>query len=131
MFDFDFWFVVKKFQNLTFKVNFLCQKLSNSFSIFFIEEYQFRGTFFISIDFMYHQNWMTFVPKISEKFGFFDSHFWPFNKCEEKIKVIFVITAIIPSIWNGFFFKFRWRDEKFTMAILNNMKIMHLKFIKK
>ena len=32
---------------LTFKVNFLCQKLSESFSIFFVEEYQFRSTFFV------------------------------------------------------------------------------------
>jgi hypothetical protein len=30
--------------------------------------------------------------------AFFDSYFWPFNKSEEKIKVIFVISAIIPSI---------------------------------
>ena len=38
--------VVKNGKILTFKVNFLCQKLSESFSIFFfIEEYQFRGTF--------------------------------------------------------------------------------------
>ena len=34
-------------QNLTFKVNFLCQKSSESFSTFFIEEYQFRSTFFV------------------------------------------------------------------------------------
>ena len=34
---------VKKCQNLTFKVNFLCQK-----NIFFIEEYQFRSRFFKS-----------------------------------------------------------------------------------
>ena len=32
---------------LTFKVNFLCQKLSESFSIFFHEEHQFRSTFFV------------------------------------------------------------------------------------
>ena len=33
---------------LTFKVNFLYQKLSESFSIFFfIEEYQFRSTSFV------------------------------------------------------------------------------------
>ena len=40
---------VPKFdQNLTFKVNFLFQKLSESFSIFFfIEEYQFKSTFFV------------------------------------------------------------------------------------
>ena len=45
--------------------------------------------------------------------AFFDSYFWPFNKSEEKIKVIFVISAIMPSIWNVFI-KFHWRDEKFT-----------------
>ena len=45
--------------------------------------------------------------------AFFDSYFWPFNKSEEIIKVIFVISAIIPSIWNVFF-KFCWHDEKLT-----------------
>ena len=39
-----------------------------------------------------------------------DGYFWPFNKAHEKIKSIFVISAIIPSIWNVFI-KFRWRDE--------------------
>ena len=34
-------------KNLTFKVIFLCQKLSESFSFFFIEEYQFRSTFLV------------------------------------------------------------------------------------
>ena len=43
----------------------------------------------------------------------FDGYFWPFNKSHEKIKSIFVITAIIPSIWNVFI-KFRWRDEILT-----------------
>ena len=41
---------IKNFNNcriLTFKVNFLCQKLSESFNFFFIEEYQFRSTFFV------------------------------------------------------------------------------------
>ena len=41
----------------------------------------------------------------------FEVYFWPFNKCHEKIKSIFVISAIIPSIWNVFI-KFRWHDEK-------------------
>ena len=45
--------------------------------------------------------------------AFFDSYFWPFNKSEEKIKVIFVISVIMPSIWNVFI-KFRWHDEKLT-----------------
>ena len=57
------------------------------------------------------KNWMTFVPKISENFGFFDSYFWPFDKSEEKIKVIFVM----PSIWNVFI-KFHWHDEKLTFG---------------
>ena len=40
---------VKNCQHLTFKVNFLCRKSSESFSIFFfIEEYQFRRTFFVT-----------------------------------------------------------------------------------
>ena len=49
--------------------------------------------------------------------AFFDSYFWPFNKSEEKIKVIFVISVIMPSIWNVFI-KFRWHDEKLTSAIV-------------
>ena len=44
----------------------------------------------------------------------FDGYFWPFNKSHEKIKCIFVISAIIPSIWNVFI-KFGWRDEKLTV----------------
>ena len=43
----------------------------------------------------------------------FDVFFWPFNKSHEKINIIFVISAIIASIWNVFI-KFRWQDEKLT-----------------
>ena len=46
----------------------------------------------------------------------FDSYFWPFNKSHEKIKSIFVISAIIPSIWNVFI-KFRWHDEKLIEVV--------------
>ena len=45
----------------------------------------------------------------------FDSYFWPFNKSDEKIKSIFAMSAIIPSIWNVFI-KFRWHGEKLTDA---------------
>ena len=62
------------------------------------------------------KNWTTFRPKISEKFGFFDSYFWPFSKFEEKIKVIFVISAILSSIWN-LSIEFRWHDEKLIYGI--------------
>ena len=44
----------------------------------------------------------------------FDGYFWPFSKSHEKIKSIFAISAIIPSIWNVFI-KFRWHDEKLTL----------------
>ena len=47
----------------------------------------------------------------------FDVYFWPFNKSHEKINTIFVISAIIASIWNVFI-KFRWHDEKLTIAAL-------------
>jgi hypothetical protein len=40
--------VVKNGKILTFKVNFLCQKLSESFYFFFIEEFDFRGTPFVN-----------------------------------------------------------------------------------
>ena len=40
--------MIENCQFLTFKVSFLRQKISESFSIFFfIEEYKFRGTFFV------------------------------------------------------------------------------------
>ena len=37
----------QKMSIFDFKVNFLCQKSFESFSPFFIEEYQFRSTFFV------------------------------------------------------------------------------------
>ena len=37
----------------------------------------------------------------------FDIYFWPFNKSHEKINTIFVISAIIASIWNVFI-KLTW-----------------------
>ena len=39
--------VVNNCKILTFKVNFLCQKLSEPFYFFFIEEYHFRGRFLV------------------------------------------------------------------------------------
>jgi hypothetical protein len=48
----------------------------------------------------------------------FDGYFWPFNKSHEQIKSIFVISAVIPSIWN-LFIKFHWRDEKLTHVVLD------------
>ena len=53
--------------------------------------------------------------KFFKNLPFFDSYFWQFNKSEEKIKAIFVISAIIFSIWNVFI-KFYWHDEKVTIA---------------
>ena len=55
--------------------------------------------------------------KFLKKLAFFDSYFWPFNNTNEKIIAIFVISAIIPSIWNVFFIKFCWHDEKLTQGL--------------
>ena len=55
--------------------------------------------------------------KFLKNLAFFDSYFWPFYKSEEKIKVIFVISSIMPSIWNVFI-KFRWHDEKLIVGSL-------------
>ena len=52
--------------------------------------------------------------KFLKKMAFFDSYFWPFNKSQEKINAIFVISAIMASLWNVFI-KFRWHDEKLTV----------------
>ena len=51
--------------------------------------------------------------KFLKNLAFFDSYFWPFNKTHEKIIAIFVISAIMASIWNVFI-KFCWHDEKLT-----------------
>ena len=58
--------------------------------------------------------WHSKIDFENQIFAFFDGYFWPFNKSHEKIKCIFVISAIIPSIWNVFI-KFHWHDEKLTV----------------
>ena len=58
--------------------------------------------------------------KFLKNLAFFDSYFWPFNESEEKIKVIFVISAIMPSIWNVFI-KFHWHDKKITSGPNNSV----------
>ena len=64
------------------------------------------------------------APKLMLKINFenqilalFDVYFWPFNKSHEKINIIFVISAIIASIWNVFI-KFGWHDEKLTKVAM-------------
>ena len=52
----------------------------------------------------------------------FDVYFWPFNKSNEKINTIIVISAIIASIWNVFI-KFRWHDEKLTDLVHTTHRI--------
>ena len=47
----------------------------------------------------------------------FDVYFWPFNKSHEKFNAIFVISAIMASVWNVFI-KFRWHDQKLTVTDL-------------
>ena len=56
--------------------------------IFFNEIFleRFEGFLMLKIDFE------------NQILALFDVYFWPFNKFHEKIKCIFVISAIIPSI---------------------------------
>ena len=71
--------------------------------------------------------WLLFL-KFLKFLAFFDSYFRPFNKSEEKIKVIFVISVIMPSIWNVFI-KFRWHDEKLTpdtYKVVTKVKTVYL-----
>ena len=49
----------------------------------------------------------------NQMLALFEGYFLPFNNSHEKMKAIFVISAIIPSIWNVFI-KFRLHDEKLT-----------------
>ena len=72
------------------------------------------------LNWYYSTNLESFVFFLKLKIDFenqilalFDGYFLPFNNSHEKIKSIFVISAIIPSIWNVFI-KFRWHDEKLT-----------------
>ena len=77
-------------------------------------------------------NWYFSTKKILERFewfltlkidfenqilALFDGYFWPFYKSHEKINTIFVISAIMASIWNVFI-KFCWHDEKLTKVTL-------------
>ena len=55
---------------------------------FFLE--RFEGFLKLKIDFE------------NQIFALFNVYFWPFNKSHEKINTIFVISAIIASIWNVF-----------------------------
>ena len=58
--------------------------------------------------------------KFLKNLASFDSYFWPFNKTHEKIIAIFVISAIMASIWNDFI-KFCWHDEKLTIEPLKKI----------
>ena len=103
---------VKKCQNLIFKVNFQRQKSSESFRKKNSLKNIGLGAHFLFLSILCSTKFERLLfLKFLKILAFFDSYFWPFHKSEEKIKVIFVISAIIPSIWNVFI-KFRWHDEK-------------------
>ena len=105
---------VKKCQNLIFKVNFQHQKSSESFrKKDSLKNINSGVHFLFSLILCSTKIEWLLLLKFLKILAFFDSYFWPFDKSEEKIKVIFVIGAIIPLIWNVFI-KFRWHDEKLT-----------------
>ena len=80
----------------------------------FVEKYQFRTFLFLSVLCRIKIEQLLFL-KFLKNLAFFDSYFWPFNKTHKKIIAIFVISAIMASIWNVFI-KFRWHGEKLTLS---------------
>ena len=74
----------------------------NEITKFFLE--RFEGYLMLKIDFD------------NQILALFDLYFWPFNKPHENSNTIFVISAIIASIWNVYI-KFRWYDEKLTPGL--------------
>ena len=61
---------VKNHEIWTFKVNFLCQKTSESSNFFFIEKYQSRLTFFVK-DISRHFNFLIhLITKMTPKFDY-------------------------------------------------------------
>ena len=86
--------------------------ISNSF-FFLLKNINLRAHFlFLLLLCRIKIEWLLFL-KFLKNLAFLDSYFWPFNKSEGKIKVIFVINTIMPSIWNVFI-KFCWPGEKLT-----------------
>ena len=105
---------VKKCENLIFKADFKCQKSSESFWKKISLENSNLGAYFLFLSILCSMKIERLLfLKFLKFLAFFDSYFWPFNKSEEKIKVIFEIKVIMPSIWNVFI-KFCWHDEKLT-----------------
>ena len=105
---------VKKCQNPIFKVNFQCQKSSEPFEKKISLENINLGAHFLFLSILRSMKIERLLfLKFLKFLAFFDSYFWPFNKSHEKTNVIFVISAVMASIWNVFI-KFRWHDEKFT-----------------
>ena len=117
--------MIENCQFLTFKVNFPRLKLSESFSIFFsLKNINFGAHFLFSLILCSIKiEWVLFL-KYLKNLAFFDSYFWPFNKTHEKIIAIFMISAIMASIWNVFI-KFRWHDEKLTQVSGRSSSSIH------
>ena len=82
--------------------------------IFFVEDNLFRGTFFVLLILCSIKIKWLLCLKFLKNLAFFGSYFWPFSKFEDKNQVIFVISALMCSIWNVFI-EFCWHDEKLTL----------------
>ena len=108
-----------------FKVDFQCQKSSESFwKTNSLEDITLEAHFFLSFLCTMKIEWLLFL-KFLKFLAFFDSYFWPFNKSHEKTNVIFVLSAVMASIWNVFI-NFRWHDEKFRVVFIESMNHYHL-----
>ena len=88
----------KKCQFLTFKVNFLCQKLSESFYFFFIEEYQFKSTYIVIGIFWKLQFLKPFISKMKHIFCQLILEFWWVWRWHDLVKkCLFPIYAYVVS----------------------------------
>ena len=92
--------LVKKCQNRSFKVNFLCKKSYKFFpNFFFIEEHQFRSTFFDKINFQ-----ITLLLKLCPIYGSLPLINWLLMIYSLQL----VINDLLPLIKNSKFNNFLW-----------------------
>ena len=92
---------------------------------FFVEKRQFRGTSFVPMILCNIKIERLLFLKFLKIWLFLTAIFGHLAKSDEKIKVIFVISAIMSSIWNVFI-KFHWHDEKLTYYTQGNLLHCHL-----
>ena len=102
-----------------------CQKKPNFLGIKVVQFWCYRKSiktknmllnWYFSTKIFFRKIWRIFYIE-NQISTLFDVYFWPLKRSHEKINTVFVISAIIASVWNVFI-KFRWHDEKITLWTL-------------